>query len=350
MRIQAFDYFRAIAIIFIVAGHCYGFWQRDTVTELTISNLITGGTSLFVFISGFFFHYVFYKKFNYLKFMQKKIQNVFVPYLILSLSLILVAFISTTNFPGYERFFNHKVITWTDHLELTFFYLFIKGAFAAYWYIPFIMLVFLASPLFLWFIKISNRSQIVLIAFTLILSMIIHRPEGNLFPLQSLLYFTPVYLIGIYVSINREKFMHFLSEKTWYLLLLVISLAMYQALFYDTIGNFEKADMFTYTVVDILILQKIAMSFFFLALLSKFENHDTPVLKKLADISFSLFFLHGIVIFMLNKISYTYYLEETLNTFVYFVLYFSTVMTLSITIAYTIKWILKNRSRYVIGW
>jgi len=54
MRLNSFDYFRAIAILIIVTGHSYQPWVIDTFPEKIVGNLITGGTSLFVFISGFF--------------------------------------------------------------------------------------------------------------------------------------------------------------------------------------------------------------------------------------------------------------------------------------------------------
>jgi len=54
MRLVSFDYFRGVAILFIVAGHSYGPWGINTLPEKILSNLITGGTALFVFISGFF--------------------------------------------------------------------------------------------------------------------------------------------------------------------------------------------------------------------------------------------------------------------------------------------------------
>jgi len=84
MRLNYFDYFRAIAILFIVAGHSLTGWNIDTLPEKVFANIITGGTSLFVFISGFFFHHIFYKNFEYIIFMKKKIENVLVPYIVLS--------------------------------------------------------------------------------------------------------------------------------------------------------------------------------------------------------------------------------------------------------------------------
>ena len=77
-----FDYFRAISIILIVMGHSYGSWERDSVLDMSFTNLISGGTALFVFISGFFFHNVFNENYNYKAFVLKKCEGVFLPLLI----------------------------------------------------------------------------------------------------------------------------------------------------------------------------------------------------------------------------------------------------------------------------
>ena len=84
MRLVAFDYFRGVAILFIVAGHSYGPWVIDSFGERVLANIISGGSTLFVFISGFFFHFVFYEKFNFREFLKKKAKYVFLPYLTLS--------------------------------------------------------------------------------------------------------------------------------------------------------------------------------------------------------------------------------------------------------------------------
>jgi len=71
MHLRSFEYFRAVAIVLIVIGHTYDIsgWQIDSFGDRVLANLISGGTSLFVFISGFLFHHVFYPKFVYRKLM-----------------------------------------------------------------------------------------------------------------------------------------------------------------------------------------------------------------------------------------------------------------------------------------
>ena len=58
--------------------------------------------------------------------------------------------------------------------------LFIGNALTATWYIPFAMLLFIASPIFIKFIELEDRRQRIIIFLLLIISMIIQRPIRDL--------------------------------------------------------------------------------------------------------------------------------------------------------------------------
>jgi len=94
MYINSINYFRGIAIIIIVAGHCLTLsnFSYNSFFGITILNLTQGGTSLFVFISGFLFHHIFYQYFDFKKFMLKKIKYVLSPYIFLSSLVIIFTF------------------------------------------------------------------------------------------------------------------------------------------------------------------------------------------------------------------------------------------------------------------
>ena len=72
------NYFRGIAIIFIVFGHCDSFGItrfNENTTKLAeiIIPIVHGGTAFFVFISGFLFHYIYFQNFQLKLFLIKKI-------------------------------------------------------------------------------------------------------------------------------------------------------------------------------------------------------------------------------------------------------------------------------------
>ena len=214
--------FRGIAILFVVAGHCYGLssWHIDTFAEKAFVTLISGGSVLFVFISGFLFHHVFFKKFHFRTFMTKKIQNVLTPYLLLSIAPIiyLVFFKGAGMVPYSDYLFLHEDGIYYQYLRPIILYLWSGSFMTAYWYIPFIMIMFLMSPLFVAFIKLNPTTRILSFFIMLMIAVFIHRPVGNLYPLQSVVYFSPVYAYGILASIHWDAIYRYLKGKELYML------------------------------------------------------------------------------------------------------------------------------------
>ena len=197
MRIHSFDYFRGIAIIFIVALHCTKPWTIDAFTENVLYNILANGTILFVFISGFFFHHVFYNHFDYKIFLIKKLKIVLIPYLILSTLGIIYYTISPDPFPYLKDFSFHDTSSWDYYPRLIATYLVTGRISTAYWFIPFISIMFILSPIFIRYIRLTSKTRIIIFLALLTAAMFIHRPAYNISPLHSILYFTPVYLLGI---------------------------------------------------------------------------------------------------------------------------------------------------------
>jgi len=297
--INSINYFRGIAILLIVAGHSYtlaGF-NPSTLFERTTANLLTGGTALFVFISGFMFHHVFSKKFNYKKFMIKKIQNVVLPYLFFSIY-------PRWDIIKYQRF--SRTLGIESAWDAFFFYPRTGLHLTAYWYIPFAVVLFLASPIFL---KLMNsRYRELLIVTGITASAFIHRPLYNINVFQSFIYFSPVYLMGMWASINKEEIYRRLRNREWIFLALALLLAIFQGEFASYapmegittfpkaveggyVGNFHK-DIFIYNGIDFMILQKVSLCFFFMVFLRRFEDRSIPFLDFTAKYSFAIFFLH----------------------------------------------------------
>ena len=342
LRLDYFDYFRAIAIILIVAGHSFSLWAIDTLPEKVAANMIKGGTALFVFISGFFFHYIFYQNFKYWRFIKKKINHVLVPYLILSTMgfLVIVIFL--------EKGVSHSSNLASD-VKLYVYYLYTGSLFTAYWYIPFIMLTFALSPIFIKFIELRQGIQLTLFFIFLFIAMLIHRPVANLSPLHSFIYFIPMYLLGILFSVHQEKVLTFLNGKIILLGIAVISLSLLQIKFYGTFGNFHKYDMLSFEGIDIIAVQKIFLIFFIISILQTFFDKRITILKYLASVSFPIFFLHPWVLGFMSYCSLTDYLSF-LPGIVIFLVTTSIALIGSILIANIIKLILQKRSIYVVGW
>ncbi len=349
MRLVAMDYFRAIAIALIVAGHSYLPWLVSSPGERLLDNLIAGGTSLFVFISGFFFHHTFSDRFNYGKFLKKKAKSVLAPYAILSLSAFLVYVLLSRPLPFGEALQTINPASFLEYVGALIKYLWTGRIVNVYWYIPFIFLVFLGSPLFIIYIKLGLNARLVLFFGLLIFSSIAHRPANNLSPVHSLVYFIPIYLLGINYSLHKHGCDRFIRGKYVYLGIVVLLLAFFQAYVLGLHGNYHKQEIFSFAGVDVVIFQKIFMCFFLLSLLQEIEYKNVPFLRFLAASSFAVFFIHPWILAIIRAQGvYPYF--EFLHGSGFMLAMFPVVLSISLAVAYLIKSCLRGMSVYVIGW
>lgn len=345
MYLKSFDYFRAVTIVLIVAGHCYGIsgWKVTTFSDRVLANIISGGTSLFVFISGFLFHHVFYKRYSYFKFIKGKIKNVYSPYI--CVSIIPIAYSIYTKNPYPEFYFGSTDTLFDQVLRPTFLY-FWYGGVLVYWYIPFIMTMFLISPLFMRFIRLRTNLGTLIVAVLSLVAVFVHRPINNLSILQSVVYFLPVYLFGILCSMERDWIYARLQGKNLVLLAGVLFLAMLQAVLMDTCGNLQK-NPFDYNGVDVSFLQKIVLCVLLMNFLHRYEDRECRVLERVASASFAIYFLHGWVIFFIWKAR-----EHFGGPAGFFLLpLFTALVTwISYAVAAVIKKWCPEKSRSFIGW
>tara|TARA_R110001583_G_scaffold5139_4_gene28354 strand:- start:96 stop:1163 length:1068 start_codon:yes stop_codon:yes gene_type:complete len=355
MYLQSLNYFRAIAIVLIVAGHSHliSGVHFTTIGTQVFANLLIGGTSLFVFISGFLFHHIFLPRYKFSKFMTGKIKNVFIPYIFLSIPIIY--FLLTTN-TGWKPFFmpNGYGVTNKYIIPITKYFL-TEDTIIAYWYIPFVMVTFLMAPLHVLFIKKKTSIQLITLLL-LALAAIMHRPVGNLNVLQSVIYFLPVYLFGIFCSINKDMIYAIFKEKELYLLLLAVALAVIQVLI-GHVGNYHKPP-FDIQDIDIMLFQKILLSLFFMVWLHRFEGTSHQLLDSVAAKSFTIFFLHGYILFTLQRVlSHMQFndLAAIFNdgSYISWIIWMITVamiVFISMYIAFVVKFVAAKNSRYLIGY
>lgn len=343
--LNSINYFRGIAIIIIVSGHCYELSQWDISSNLGrfVASLNANGSVYFVFISGFLYRHIFYDRFNYKKFMLKKTQYVFIPYLVCStLPIIYTVFISDSQ-PFLPTSLTDKPL-----LAIIGWYIITGRVADAYWYVPMAMLLFALSPVVNLIIKSQKVLEVSL--FLLPISLLIHRPISNINAVQSLIYYFPMYLIGIWASINYQKIISYLGDNKRKLILVVCALALgvVQVWLLNSWGNFHK-EFWSITVLDVNLIQKIILCFLFLSILNRYEESDIGVLKHTAATSFAVYFIHPLLIYPLYSISERLNLQFQGNFFTLILASFL-VLIASMAVAFTVKAIFKKNSRYLIGW
>lgn len=345
-KLKEINMFRAFAIITIVMAHmmlCFGIGAEgksgvdsDSVVFKAIVSIIAGNSSFFVFISGFLFYYVFYRRgFQYDKFMAGKVKNVLMPYCV-----TVVAFIAF-NIIYYA--FSDESLPWntiTDFFHQTFLY-------HAFWYIPFIMLTFSLSDLHVIFIKQPFRTQAILIGAFTVLSMVIGRNNYNL--LQALFYFTPLYLFGITCAINYDKILS-MTRKKWALLIFIWLILIFVAVCTDNYIDAYKSTV-TLLPVSFPVPLKMLSCLVFLHLFRRLSSISWPWMDKavecLAMYSFSIYFYH---IFFV-KVLYGFHIKgDTIKmACVSGLIVTPVVIAICLLIAWLLKKLIGKNSKMYIG-
>jgi fucose 4-O-acetylase-like acetyltransferase len=341
-RLAEFDYLRGMAIAMIVLGH--SIFLAQPVFPALLENLLRGGTGLFVFISGFFFHRVFYPCFDYMQFITKKAKALLIPFIVISLFALCIRML------GWWQ----DGLNWQQNLLNTWYTL--RNGYVLYphWYIPFILLTFLCSPLHIAYIRARLSMQLVVLFVFSLIALLMHRPQSNSNFLQSLVYFTPYYLLGILFS------QYDLQLRRWHWTLLSLSLliiattALLQTYVLVRIGNYHKA-AFTYEGWDLQFIQILFGCIAMLALC----RHIRPWLQRhlcwLAELSFPIFFIHPLLTIALEKLAGL----ETIKPFFPVLslgtslLVFSAVFLVqlygSAGIAVVVRKIAKKNSHFIVG-
>jgi hypothetical protein len=260
-RLATITYFRATAILLVVAGHSYGpaGIHLSTGFDDTLSNLIKGATALFVFISGFLFDYVYCARYNYRSLLLDRAQKLLIPYCVLTLLAALMLSSWAGGGLSAKQLFRDFVLGET---------------FQAYWYIPFILVMFALAPLHRIFmgLKISHQAAIIITAA--ILAALVQRPIHNDNTFQSVLFYLPVYLSGIFLSLHRETLLPVL-QKYWSLLLLAaILLAVIQSLSGQS-DNMQKP-FFALQGFELMVFQKLVLSLAMVGLFAMFVSPPPP--------------------------------------------------------------------------
>ena len=342
--INSINYFRGLAIVIIVLGHSFDLahWNISNSFEQLVYALSLNGTVYFIFISGFLYYHIFYHRFDYRKFMIKKAQYVLLPYLLFSI----IPVVLTVFFAGGGEALPNNLRN--QPFMAIFWYLATGKIIMAYWYIPMAMLLFAASPV----VNLIIRSGRTLEVFLLLLpiSLIVHRPIDNLNVFHSLIYFFPVYILGVWSSINNKAIYAYLkgNKKKATITLLVIILGLIQVFFLNQAGNFHK-DFWSLTVPDVNLIQKILLCFLFISILDIYENTNFSIINKVAETSFSIYFIHPFVINIAYSVIERAKLDYQGNILTLIVTTLL-VVAVSMAIAFTIKAVLKKNSRYLIGW
>lgn len=298
--LKEFDYFRGIAILIVVFWHMIVIlgeheFLMNGYAEFSklISFTFNCSTGLFVFISGFMFYWVYYRRgFRYGAFLHGKFNNLFRPYFLIATIFSLTHLIYGA-YTGRLAEWNF----WIDNAVERFFL--DTWMYWSFWYMPFIAVVFILSPVYLKFIRLRIDLQFFLLAVNLLMSCSVGRDNTD--PLQSCVFFSPFYLFGIICAQNYKQIKNF-SVKFWIRLLWLYLMTI---LLVAVFGRYEYGAVHLplptlgITFTDVTPVFKLPECLLLLLAGEKLAN-TLKTLKEILTImgkfSFTVFFLHNFFI------------------------------------------------------
>jgi peptidoglycan/LPS O-acetylase OafA/YrhL len=351
--LNSLNHYRAIAIIFILAVHVkfISDVNLDSYTSRFFFNIMTGSTINFSFISGFLFYLVLYKRYKYFTFFKARVERFLKPYLFLSILPILFCLVTNPMYWDNSSLANideNSGAFW--YLISAFKYLFTGAHIMAYWYIPLVMVMALISPLYVGFIKLKLKHQLIIFSALLLISSFVQRPYERTFlfqAIQSLIYFTPFYLMGLICAIHKDKLYEVLKGKDIYLFVIVVLFIFLQTSMGDV--GLYRSEFLTYSGVDILVYKMVFVCLFFMIWLHRFEHLRSNFINALANTSFAIYFLHVYILKLLLTVKIYFNLSfENYWVLAYFCIIILLV-GLSMSVAIGINKLLPNHSFLLIG-
>lgn len=292
---------RGVAIVMVVATHCVSAfsWDEHPCALQFCLDLFDDSSLLFVFIAGLLFQRAAAgPSFNYGRFVRRKAVVVFVPFALLSLPGALYTLRQASVMQGLGLSDRAALF------KLGYLYLYPGGQVNyALWFIPVVLLLYLAAPLLR--LPIRHPWLYAVLAVLLPVSLLMQRPtHAHDHNLLLALYFLPAYLIGMacgqYLHRVEPALDHFMVP------LLTVALTVFIAHFLLA-PHHGKYVMGTGSgAVDWLFVQKLLLCLGVWALLRRARG-AWPVLKPLAQASFTIYFLHMYVLFTVEAVVFRFH-------------------------------------------
>ena len=291
MKLEYIHSFRGIAIAFIVFGHALYFqfdWSNNQTQFYLLQDILSNGTVLFVFISGYLFQHLHGRQ-SHSQYYKSKFKNLLIPYIILSAPAIAFTVLIAPTYSELEVFQSGNL------LEQVLMHYALGGAHVNYalWFMPMIWVMVSLAPFLAWILQKPSHYWVLLPMFAL--AWFIHRsPVPIVDVMRQVFYFIPVFITGMFISQYKTQIEPWFEKYWWVLLTLVTVLIMSQFLFSHYHGSLVTKTAYSSEKgwFDFQLLQKLFMCFLVIGLLRRFPNLNGRLLDTLAQYSFTIFFCH----------------------------------------------------------
>lgn len=294
--------FRGLAILLIIMGHTMQIGEKTSLAHYINTEIVCGGTALFIFISGFLFQHLS-GKFEYKNYLTKKWTNVIMPYLITAIPGLIFCFY----FPiQYKNSFDGLNFIVQIPLLLSIG----RVHNVPTWFIPMIVIFFIFSWIFL---KLEKKNILYkLLPILFLITIVVPRGTAEYedtiglsyiakywifvkYILLGFIHFLALYVFGMYCSANKHIIDKFYDKRLilWILMILLSALDVY---------SMYKFGYSNYTI------SKTFLTMLVLAYLKHYDEFilshkkTNKVLDFIAKYSFGIFFVHWYWFFIYDQV------------------------------------------------
>lgn len=280
--------FRGVAILAVVATHVLFelAWSADNRTEFRICvSLLQNGTTWFVFVAGLLFRHLA-DKFSYRKYLYTKLKFVVLPYVLVSVPYLAMQYVHESGFFAPNKPQNRSL--WAVVLS------FATGEQMRIplWFVPMICVFYLLAPALLWLDR--RRYGYWLLPALFLFASFVHRPMHQTILVQTVPYFLPVYLAGMWTGKHLTQVMALVRRFRFVLLGVALAFTSYEVIMRERPGAIESLSAFSTErgVFDLNIYTKVLLALVVLEALRRCPRFLMRPLNYLATVSFGVFFLH----------------------------------------------------------
>lgn len=325
-RLHYIQAMRAIAIVIVVVTHCTALLPMgDVVRSPGVHFFFRHINIVFIFVSGFLFQYLI-ASFHYSRYLKTKINNVILPYLIISIPALMIYML------GLKDASQAVPAEVAEHSTILLPYMIFTGTqLGPLWFIPMMALLYLISPL-LHAIDSRPRTYFLIIPL-LIVALLIGRSPDDSNPFQNAIFYLPVYMIGMAASHFRSGWLGAL-QKHWLVMMMLIFIPHFVP---PTTPGWD----------GMIFLTKIIFCCGLVGMLSRFTSSVPKWIDAVGNASFGIYFLHGYPVAALTMIAVGRYTQ--LTGFSGLMLYSAAVLAISMTGVWIVKRITGRWSRRIIG-
>lgn len=324
------NHLRGVAVLPIVAGHCYNVIDWDpTGPAFSASKLWIELNIIFIFISGYLFQHLI-GRFTYDRYLVGKLRNVVVPYVVVSLPALAIYAFDLKDHPSVD-----DVLSQLGLIERVAYMLVTGAHMGPFWFIPMIVVLYVAAPLFVLIDRFPILYLSILPLYVLSVT-VFPRPLHDADPLMAAAHYVPVYMLGMMISHYASTILPLLTRH-WKLMVYAASASIATTLLAAHLGVWVPRIWLT-TVICLAVL----------ALLLRFTAERWPLLDLLAANSFGVFFLHGyfVAAYRILADRYAVLAQGSLLTFA---ASFLIALCASLAATLAVRRVAGRRSRLLIG-